>query len=311
MFWPVGLEIRLVERSDHSKIHSVLDQEVQSSLYGVPKAILLETLADHLNRQAAVQFVALVNGEYAGHLLGGVTLRGMIHHLYVMPKQRQRGIGTALVNRYLQALAIDANVYRTNLVYPAGSPMESVFKNVGHTLPDGERLMWTDLQIADFPTPSKSLPQGYEVRPWTIEEDVFSFWNGGAQDLVARSVFKWEEAYKERMVAGGASTLITFEGKIVGALCTMISWHIAGIYHLKVCEEHRHSGIWQNMLHQTLRRLRDLGVYRVANMALVSSSYVLAVKLLTPGRSPRPISMRLGLRFRNPRKVLSSVQPIS
>ena len=62
-------------------------------------------IAAYLERNPRLSFVAFAGGELAGTILCGHDgRRGLIHHLAVAAHHRERGIGSALLHRGLQAL---------------------------------------------------------------------------------------------------------------------------------------------------------------------------------------------------------------
>jgi ribosomal protein S18 acetylase RimI-like enzyme len=63
-------------------------------------------LARYLKRNVGLSFVACDEGRLVGAVLSGHDgRRGYLHHLAVAPTHRKRGIGKALVERCLRALA--------------------------------------------------------------------------------------------------------------------------------------------------------------------------------------------------------------
>ncbi len=72
---------------------------------GLSDADAPEQIAAFLQRNPGMSFVALVQGEVAGAVLGGTDgRRGYLHHLAVQPAQRGAGMGRQLVARALAAL---------------------------------------------------------------------------------------------------------------------------------------------------------------------------------------------------------------
>jgi len=64
-----------------------------------------DNIARYLERNPGCSFAARVRGALVGTALCGHDgRRGYLHHLAVAPEHRQRGIGTALVERCLDAL---------------------------------------------------------------------------------------------------------------------------------------------------------------------------------------------------------------
>lgn len=72
---------------------------------GLSDADAPEQIAAFLQRNPGMSFVALVQGEVVGAVLGGTDgRRGYLHHLAVQPAQRGAGMGRQLVARALAAL---------------------------------------------------------------------------------------------------------------------------------------------------------------------------------------------------------------
>lgn len=64
-----------------------------------------EGIADFLEANPGLSLVARIDGRLVGAVLCGQDgRRGYIHHLAVSPSHRHRGIGGALVRRFLQEL---------------------------------------------------------------------------------------------------------------------------------------------------------------------------------------------------------------
>ena len=73
---------------------------------GLSSADSPERIAAYLARNPGLSFVIRVDGELVGAVLCGHDgRRGYLHHLAVRPDQRGRGIGRALVDACMQALA--------------------------------------------------------------------------------------------------------------------------------------------------------------------------------------------------------------
>jgi len=73
---------------------------------GLDDANSRDMMRTYLERNPGMSFVARHKGEIAGAVLCGHDgRRGYLHHLAVLPAYRKKGIGSALVNRCLTALA--------------------------------------------------------------------------------------------------------------------------------------------------------------------------------------------------------------
>ncbi len=73
---------------------------------GLSQADSRENIARFLERNPGTSFVATAEGRLVGAVLcGNDGRRGFLHHLAVSPDQRRSGIGRALVDRCLAALA--------------------------------------------------------------------------------------------------------------------------------------------------------------------------------------------------------------
>ena len=73
---------------------------------GLSQADSPENIALFLARNPGMSFVAVAGGRLVGAVLcGNDGRRGFLHHLAVSPDQRRSGIGRALVDRCLAALA--------------------------------------------------------------------------------------------------------------------------------------------------------------------------------------------------------------
>ena len=75
-----------------------------------------EGIEKYLRRNPTTSFVAEENGKIVGIILGGHDgRRGFIHHTCVSEKCRGQGIGTALLNRCLEALK-DEGIHKVALL---------------------------------------------------------------------------------------------------------------------------------------------------------------------------------------------------
>ena len=253
-----GIDIfRLTDRHVPDVQRILLEQD-SSSFYGLTKRTFVAELGAHIETEPEYNFGISLEGRLVGFLLGGVTLRGALHHLWTEPGEFRKTIARLLIEHYLSALAQKGGVRRTNLVYQTGSYLEEIWPMLAHELPQGEGLVFADL-AAKLNAPTRPMPCGYEIRLLREPDDIFGFWLG-ENDHVSESVLDWETPLFERMLNSGASMVATFEEKIVGGLCAIISWRTASINHLKVDPIHRHHGIWRHLLHESFVRLREKGV---------------------------------------------------
>lgn len=99
----MNVEIREMTPSDIDEVLALwqamegigLDEVVDS-----PRGI-----EQHLTRNPGLSFVATVDGNLAGTVLGGHDgRRGYLHHLAVVERHRRRGIGRGLIDRSIHAL---------------------------------------------------------------------------------------------------------------------------------------------------------------------------------------------------------------
>lgn len=99
---------------------------------GLSSADTSERIAAFLQRNPGMSFVAHVQGQLVGALLGGTDgRRGYLHHLAVRPQWRGAGIGYQLVARALAALK-QAGVDRCHIfVYADNEAGKAFWKKVG------------------------------------------------------------------------------------------------------------------------------------------------------------------------------------
>jgi ribosomal protein S18 acetylase RimI-like enzyme len=99
---------------------------------GLSSADTPERIAAFLERNPGMSFVAHVEGQLVGALLGGTDgRRGYLHHLAVSPERRGAGIGYQLVARALAALK-QVGVDRCHIfVYAENEAGRAFWKRVG------------------------------------------------------------------------------------------------------------------------------------------------------------------------------------
>lgn len=100
---------------DREIIYSVMSMADYAEVYelwdgmpgiGLSSADSHDAIAKYLDRNPGLSFTARINGELVGAVLCGHDgRRGYLQHLAVAPDARHKGIGRALVNHSLDALA--------------------------------------------------------------------------------------------------------------------------------------------------------------------------------------------------------------
>ncbi|MEW6650053.1 MAG: GNAT family N-acetyltransferase [Chloroflexota bacterium] len=110
-------------------------------------------IAVYLERNPGCSFVARVEGQIVGAVLGGHDgRRGFLHHLAVRPDQRRLGIGRLLAQASLDALA-QQGIDRVHIfVYADNSSGIAFWEQIGWRLRRNLVLMSFDLQSEASPS---------------------------------------------------------------------------------------------------------------------------------------------------------------
>lgn len=89
-------------------------------------------IGQHLARNPGLSFVATVDGDLAGTILGGHDgRRGYLHHLAVAERHRRGGIGRGLVDRSLHALR-ELGIRRCHVfVFEEGAAAQAFWNAIG------------------------------------------------------------------------------------------------------------------------------------------------------------------------------------
>lgn len=104
-----------------------------------------EAIERYLARNPGLSFVAFEADTLTGAVLCGHDgRRGYLHHLAVAPSHRRRGIGSALAERCLQALA-EQGIFKCHVFVRADNPEARAFwQRAGWTIRDDIVTMsWT------------------------------------------------------------------------------------------------------------------------------------------------------------------------
>lgn len=97
------MNIRLMNESDYDNIYHIWINTPGMGLNNLDDS--REGIAKFLRRNPNTCFVAEHNGELIGVIISGNDgRRGYIYHAAVLPAERKKGVGTALLNASLDAL---------------------------------------------------------------------------------------------------------------------------------------------------------------------------------------------------------------
>lgn len=107
----------------------------------------------YLHRNPGCSFVARVDGQIVGSVLGGHDgRRGFLHHLAVQPEQRRLGIGRKLAQASLDALA-QQGIDRVHIfVFADNASGIAFWERIGWRLRHNLVLMSIDLQNEASPS---------------------------------------------------------------------------------------------------------------------------------------------------------------
>ncbi len=108
-----------------------------------------EGIAQYLRRNPTSCFVAKEAGEIVGSILAGHDgRRGFIYHLSVTMSHRKKGIGTALVERAMEALKQEG-IHKVALVVMAGNETGNAFWE-SHGFTTREDLIYRNRNLTDL-----------------------------------------------------------------------------------------------------------------------------------------------------------------
>lgn len=121
---------------------SVLELWRQTPWIGLSQADERPALAAYLARNPGTSFVALAGGRVAGAILAGHDgRRGLIHHLAVAEDRRRQGLGRALVDKCLAALANQGLGKCHLFVFTENQAGREFWESLGFGVRDDLRLM--------------------------------------------------------------------------------------------------------------------------------------------------------------------------
>lgn len=132
---------------------SMLDYEEATTFWasipgiGLDDADTPETMAAFLQRNPGLSFVARLDGRLIGAVLCGHDgRRGYLHHLAVLPEYRKKGIGKALINRCLSALAHNGIQRCKIFIYSENTNGKEFWEKSGWSTFDGLEMMYREVE---------------------------------------------------------------------------------------------------------------------------------------------------------------------
>ena len=124
--------IRKMTAADYDKVYALWISCTGMGLNDVDDS--KEGIERFLKRNPETCFVSEENGEINGVIIAGNDgRRGYIYHTAVSPKQRRRGIATALVNAALSALERESISKSALLVFARNETANSFWEKQGFT----------------------------------------------------------------------------------------------------------------------------------------------------------------------------------
>lgn len=124
--------IRKMTAADYDKVYALWISCTGMGLNDVDDS--REGIEHFLKRNPETCFVSEENGEINGVIIAGNDgRRGYIYHTAVSPKQRRRGIATALVNAALSALEREGISKSALLVFARNETANSFWEKQGFT----------------------------------------------------------------------------------------------------------------------------------------------------------------------------------
>lgn len=125
--------IRKMTAADYDKVYALWISCTGMGLNDVDDS--KEGIERFLKRNPETCFVSEENGEINGVIIAGNDgRRGYIYHTAVSPKQRRRGIATALVNAALSALERESISKSALLVFARNETANSFWEKQGFTV---------------------------------------------------------------------------------------------------------------------------------------------------------------------------------
>ena len=125
--------IRKMTAADYDKVYALWISCTGMGLNDIDDS--KEGIERFLKRNPETCFVSEENGEINGVIIAGNDgRRGYIYHTAVSPKQRRRGIATALVNAALSALEREGISKSALLVFARNETANSFWEKQGFTV---------------------------------------------------------------------------------------------------------------------------------------------------------------------------------
>ncbi|MBR2283761.1 MAG: GNAT family N-acetyltransferase [Ruminococcus sp.] len=128
-----NIEIRCMDISDYDSVYALWMSCRNMGFNNVDDS--REGIGRYLKRNPTTSFVAFLDGQLVGVILGGHDgRRGFIHHMAVAESCRRQGIASLLVDRCLSALKKEGITKTALLVFKYNEAGNAFWESQGFTL---------------------------------------------------------------------------------------------------------------------------------------------------------------------------------